>query len=75
MKTKVLYFNSNTKENYYILYLELSKRFNGLDEINVEMVNTYLESINEKFYIRNLSYQLELYNINNEYVFCINKPN
>lgn len=75
MKTKVLYFHSNTPKNYIELYYTLRKKFDNLTEIDIEEVNEFLESIDEKFYIKELSYQLELYNIENEYVFCINKPN
>lgn len=73
MKTKVLYFPSNTDKNNYELYTILREKFDNLTKITVDEVDEFLVSIDEKFYIKELSYQLELYNIENEYVFCINK--
>lgn len=74
IKTKVLYFCSNTKKRYIELYYTLREKFDGLTEITVDDVDEFLESIDQKFYIKELGYQLELYNIESEFVFCINKP-
>lgn len=77
IKTKVLYFPSNTRKNRRYLnkiYTSLKARFDGLTHITVDEVDAFLESLDEKFYIKELDYQLELYNPENEYVFCINKP-
>ncbi len=70
---KVLYFVSNTDEDYYDLHTQLKNHYQHIDDINVEECNAYLESIDQKFYIKDQTYQLELYNVANEYVFCINK--
>ena len=75
MNTKVLYFHSNTEKSYMELYMMLREKFDNLTEITVDEVDEFLNSIDEKFYIKEFSYQLELYNIENEYIFCINKPN
>jgi hypothetical protein len=77
MKTKVLYFPSNTqntRKQYYNIYTLLGQMFNGLDSISVDAVDKYLLTFDERFYIKELPYQLEIYNAENEYVFCINKP-
>jgi len=77
MTTKVLYFPSNTQnkgKNYYSIYTLLKQMFAGLDSISVDAVDKYLLTFDERFYIKELSYQLEIYNAENEYVFCINKP-
>ena len=74
IKTKVLYFCSNTKNNCLNLYYILREKFDGLTQITVDDVDAFLESIDEKYYIKELSYQLELYNPESECVFCINKP-
>jgi hypothetical protein len=73
-KTKVLYFPSNSQVNYYDIYLKLKSMFNGRSKITVDEVQGFLDGIDEKFYIKENFYQLELYNPENEYVFCINKP-
>ncbi|MFA5366656.1 MAG: hypothetical protein WC333_02130 [Dehalococcoidia bacterium] len=52
----------------------LKEKFDNLTAITVDEVEEYLNSINAKFYIKEHPYQLELYNPENEYVFCINKP-
>ena len=72
--TKVLYFCSNTQKKYYHIWTALRQKFDGLTQITVDEVDAFLESIDQKFYIKELGYQLELYNPENEYVFCINKP-
>jgi hypothetical protein len=77
MTTKVLYFPSNTKYNnrgYYSIYTLLGQMFNGRDSITVDEVDKYLLAFGEKFYIKELPYQLEIYNVENEYIYCINKP-
>lgn len=77
LKSKVLYFPNSTKtqrKEYYELYVLLKIKFDNINEIDVDKVNEYLESIDEKFYIKEQSYQLELYNPENQYIFCINKP-
>lgn len=79
MKTKVLYFLHNTQNKnkcYYQLYTLLKAMFDGLDAISVDAVDKYINGLysNEKFYIKELPYQLEIYNAENEYVYCINKP-
>ena len=74
IKTKVLYFCSNTKKYYLDLYYILREKFEGLTQITIDEVDEFLESIDQKFYIKELSYQLELYNPECECVFCINKP-
>ena len=73
--TKVLYFNSNTQKTYINLYYRLKEKFDGLTQINVDDVdNFFMENIDERFYIKEYPYQLELYNPECEYIFCINKP-
>ena len=78
MTTKVLYFPSNTgynpKRGYYNIYTQLKQMFDGRDSITVDEVDKYLQTFDEKFYIKELWYQLEIYNVENEYIFCINKP-
>jgi hypothetical protein len=74
MKTKVLYFPSNTNQKYYDTYVLLKKRFDNLSTITVDEVEEYLNNINKKFYIKEFWYCLELYNPENECIFCINKP-
>lgn len=75
MTTKVLYFVMNTKNRCYELWVQLKETFEGLNKITVDEVDLFLISIGEKYYIKELSYQLEIYNPEGEYVFCINKPN
>jgi len=76
MKTKVLYFISNVKTNrgYYGIWTLLKQMFDGLDSISVDAVDKYLLTFDERFYVKELPYQLEIYNAECEYVFCINKP-
>lgn len=78
MTTKVLYFPSNTRnvnKQYYNIYTLLKAVFGGLTAISADEVDKYLLAFdNEKFYIKDLPYQLEIYNAENEYVYCINKP-
>jgi hypothetical protein len=77
MKTKVLYFPSNTEnrnKNYYHIYSMLKAVFGDQTSVSVDAVDKYLLAFDERFYIKELSYQLEIYNSENEYVFCINKP-
>ena len=72
--TKVLYFRSNTIENLFNLYTALEDRFNGLEVISFDEVEDFLSDY-DKYYIKELPYQFEVYNLASEYVFCINKPN
>jgi len=77
MKTKVLYFPSNTQnanKNYYHIYTMLKAMFDNLDSITVDAVDKYLLAFDERFYIKELPYQLEIYNSLGEYIYCINKP-
>ena len=76
MKTKVLYFPSNVKTNrdYYGIWTLLKQMFDNLDSISVNAVDKYLLTFDERFYVKELPYQLEIYNVENEYVYCINKP-
>lgn len=74
MKTKVLYLCSNTKENLINLYYDLRKKFDGLVTITTDEIDGFLSNYG-KFYVKELSYQFEIYNLDNEYVFCINKSN
>jgi len=77
MTTKVLYFPSNTKNNnkcYYNIYTLLGQMFNGLTSISVDAIDKYLLAFDERFYIKELPHQLEIYNAENEYIYCINKP-
>jgi hypothetical protein len=74
MKTKVLYFPSNSKKHYYNIYTQLEAMFNGLTAITADDVDKFLQTFEERFYVKELPYQLEIYNVENEYVFCINKP-
>jgi len=77
MKTKVLYFPSNTQNKnkcYYNIYTLLKAMFDNLTAITVDAVDKYLLTFDERFYVKELPYQLEIYNAENEYVFCINKP-
>lgn len=79
MNTKVLYFVSNTKKNYYNIYMQLKEMYEDKSSINVDDVDYFLNNLSvatedEKFYVKELPYQLEIYNAENEYVFCINKP-
>ena len=79
MKTKVLYFPGNTQNKnkcYYNIYTLLKAMFDGLTSITVDAVDNYLLTFapDERFYIKELPYQLEIYNAENEYVYCINKP-
>lgn len=76
MKTKVLYFIANAKKrnNYYNIYTQLKLKFDGLNSISVDEVDEYLLTFDERFYIKELPYQLEIYNAENEYIYCINKP-
>jgi hypothetical protein len=48
--------------------------FDGLTSISVEEVDKYLLAFDERFYIKELPYQLEIYNAESEYIYCINKP-
>jgi len=75
MNTKILYFPSNTKKKYYQLFTLLSLRFDNLIEITVDEIDKFINDGDEKFYVKELPYQFEIYNVENEYVFCINKPN
>lgn len=71
---KVLYFVSNTEKIYIHLYHRLRKRFNELINISVDEIDEFLiNDGDERFYVKELSYQFEIYNAENEYVFCINK--
>jgi hypothetical protein len=77
MKTKVLYFPSNTRKNrlyYNKIYTSLKSTFGDRTTITVDEVDKFLLTFDEKFYVKELPYQLEIYNVENEYVFCINKP-
>jgi hypothetical protein len=79
MTTKVLYFPANTENKnkcYYNIYTLLKAMFDGLTSITVDEVDNYLLTFapEERFYVKELSYQLEIYNAENEYVYCINKP-
>jgi hypothetical protein len=56
------------------IYTSLKSKFGGLTSISVDAVDKYLLTFDERFYIKELPYQLEIYNAENEYVFCINKP-
>lgn len=75
--TKVLYFpsNSKNKKGYYQLFVLLCLAFDKLTEISVDAVDEFLNDSGERFYVKELPYQLEIYNADNEYIFCINKPN
>lgn len=76
IKTKVLYFPSNTQKNrgYYSIYCLLKQMFEGLTEITVDAIDEYMLTFDERFYIKELPYQLEIYNEESKYIFCINKP-
>jgi len=78
MKTKVLYFPGNTQnknKSYYMIYTMLKAMFDGLDSITVDEVDKYLLTFapEERFYVKAFPYQFEIYNAENEYVYCINK--
>lgn len=74
-KTKVLYFNSNTKKNFFNLYMLLRGKFDNLDSIDVNDVDNFLLEISDdRWYVKELPYQIEVFNTENECVFCINKP-
>jgi len=73
---RVLYFCSNTKNNYYQLYEKLSEKFNTTDNYTTDDIDQFLDdNDSDKWYIKELPYQFEIYNIESEYVFCINKLN
>jgi hypothetical protein len=77
MTTKVLYFARNTENKnrcYYSIYTLLKQMFDGRTSITVDEVDKYLLAFDEKFYVKELPYQLEIYNAENEYIYCINKP-
>ena len=77
MKTKVLYFPGNTQnvnKNYYFIYTMLKAMFDNLDSVTVDEVDKYMLTFDERFYIKELPYQLEIYNSLSEYIYCINKP-
>jgi len=52
----------------------LKAMFDNLDSITVDAVDKYLLAFDERFYIKELPYQLEIYNSLGEYIYCINKP-
>lgn len=76
----VLFFVSNISKsskvttNYYDIYTKLRNKFNGLFELTIDDIDNFLNDIDEKFYIKELPYQFELYNVASECVFCINRP-
>lgn len=82
MDNNVLFFpsqlkdiNNMTKMEYYDVYIKLKKRFNNEININIDLVDDYINSLSDyTFYIKEYYYQLQIYNIENEYIFCINKP-
>lgn len=77
MKTKVLYFPRNTQninKNYYMIYTMLKAMFDNRDSITAEEVDKYMLTFDERFYVKELPYQLEIYNSLSEYIYCINKP-
>ncbi len=77
MKTKVLYFpwnTQNSQKNCYMIYTMLKAMFDNLDSITVDAVDKYLLTFDERFYVKELPYQLEIYNSLGEYIYCINKP-
>jgi hypothetical protein len=52
----------------------LKAMFDNLDSITVDEVDKYMLTFDERFYVKELPYQLEIYNSLGEYVYCINKP-
>ena len=80
--SNVLFFSSqlkcvdnNVKMEYYDIYVKLKTRFNNEINISIDLVDDYVNSLTEyRFYVKEYYYQFQIYNIENEYIFCINKP-
>ena len=75
---KVLYFHNKERSGngYFELYKLLKSRYNGRESVTVNNVDKYLFKWFGKtlWYLKEKLTHIELYNLNNEYIFCINKP-
>ena len=70
---KVLYF-VNKDKSYYNIYQLLSNKFNGILNTTIDEIDNFINSIGDnRFYIKELPYQYEIYDIDCTCVFCVNK--